>query len=159
MKATAERFWAKVDKSGDCWLWTGKKGRKGYGRFTVGNREIGAHRFALQERLGRELQLDEFACHECDTPACVRGDHLFAGSALDNARDAVSKGRHQASRNRGKTHCKNGHPYTSENTRTTRVGYRVCRMCRAKWNRTQRGAHPRIQPPAWRHKPREYSPL
>src|SRR5690348_16395282 len=33
---TAERFWAKVDKSGDCWIWTGAVIRKrgGYGAST-----------------------------------------------------------------------------------------------------------------------------
>ena len=27
------RFWSKVDKSGECWLWTGRRDQDGYGRF------------------------------------------------------------------------------------------------------------------------------
>lgn len=27
------RFWEKIDRSGECWLWTGKTMAWGYGRF------------------------------------------------------------------------------------------------------------------------------
>ena len=40
-----ERFWAKVDKSGDCWLWTGAVDKgTGYGRFWNGERTVLPHR-------------------------------------------------------------------------------------------------------------------
>ena len=32
-------------------------------------------------------------CHRCDTPMCVRPDHLFPGTMRDNARDCILKGR------------------------------------------------------------------
>jgi hypothetical protein len=32
-------------------------------------------------------------CHRCDTPACVRPDHLFLGTQLDNMRDSTRKRR------------------------------------------------------------------
>jgi hypothetical protein len=41
------RFWAKVDKSGDCWLWTGAKVNWGYGQFRVGKGHMLAHRFSF----------------------------------------------------------------------------------------------------------------
>jgi len=33
-------------------------------------------------------------CHHCDNKRCVRPDHLFVGTALDNHLDCVRKGRH-----------------------------------------------------------------
>ena len=32
-------------------------------------------------------------CHTCDTPRCVRIDHLFLGPALVNMHDMIAKGR------------------------------------------------------------------
>ena len=40
-----KRFWAKVDKSGDCWEFTGYKCRQGYGRiYFRGNSHWLTHR-------------------------------------------------------------------------------------------------------------------
>ena len=36
---------------------------------------------------------EEMVLHKCDTPPCVRPDHLFKGDALANALDMVAKGR------------------------------------------------------------------
>jgi len=39
------RFWSKVDKSGDCWIWTGARDGKGYERYAAGGvlqRELAA---------------------------------------------------------------------------------------------------------------------
>jgi hypothetical protein len=33
------------------------------------------------------------ALHKCDTPLCVRPDHLFVGSKADNTQDMMAKGR------------------------------------------------------------------
>src|SRR5450756_1818007 len=32
-RSALERFWPKVDKSGDCWLWMATKLPRGYGKF------------------------------------------------------------------------------------------------------------------------------
>lgn len=84
-----ERFWQKVDKTGDCWIWTGSRNRRGgYGQFWLNGRFILAHRFAFGNvPAGAEV------CHHCDTPLCVRRDHLFLGTHGDNMRDASQKKR------------------------------------------------------------------
>ena len=93
--SAAERCWRNTDKStkdGMCWIWRGRKSN-GYGVFWVGDgTRTGAHRFSLI-LAGFEVPDDAIVCHRCDTPLCVRPDHLFVGSQRDNIRDAVAKGR------------------------------------------------------------------
>lgn len=86
-----ERFWAFVDKSAECWLWTGYLNNKGYGQFHVDGRPVYAHRFAWFLATGRWPE--PFALHHCDTPACCRVDHLFEGNHQDNTNDKIRKGR------------------------------------------------------------------
>lgn len=95
-------FWNKVDKTpghgpnGDCWIWTGGKGRHGYGHFNMKSqkRQCQAHRVAYA------LTYPSFnpslnVCHSCDFGhgGCVRPDHLWQGSQADNLRDMHKKGR------------------------------------------------------------------
>lgn len=91
-KTPEQRFWDKVDKSGECWTWTASGNGSGYGQFYVDGRLVYGHRFSY-ELVNGALQPGQFVCHRCDNPSCVRPDHLFAGSQMDNVRDAVQKGR------------------------------------------------------------------
>ena len=88
-----ERFLAKVRVgSGDeCWLWTGAKGKRGYGSFKA-ERVMSAHRFAFLEYC-QEIPSGMFVCHRCDNPSCVNPDHLFFFIHADNMRDMDAKGR------------------------------------------------------------------
>lgn len=93
-KTTEQRFWEKVDKSGDCWLWTAGKNHAGYGSFYVFPKIIElAHRLSWIMAYGGPIHQSTFICHRCDNPACVRPDHLFKGTQLDNMRDMGRKGR------------------------------------------------------------------
>ena len=66
-----------------CWLWTGTKDRKGYGRLSMrvaGKRNptgVRAHRAMLEHLLGRELHPDdETVEHLCACTSCINPDHL-----------------------------------------------------------------------------------
>jgi hypothetical protein len=83
-----ERFWSKVDKTENCWEWTGALTPNGYGRLA----HEGAHRVAYRLTYG-DFDQGLFVCHRCDNPKCVRPDHLFLGTQFDNMRDCSTKGR------------------------------------------------------------------
>lgn len=89
----ATRFWASVDRSGECWLWLGTLSRWGYGRFYREGRNVAAHRVAWELENGEPIPPGLYALHRCDNPPCVRPVHIFLGTAGDNARDAVAKAR------------------------------------------------------------------
>lgn len=76
-----------------CLLWTGGVDKKGYGRFRARvTLQRLAHRFSWEFAHG-PIPNDMGVLHKCDTPACVRADHLFLGTNLDNNNDKVSKNR------------------------------------------------------------------
>lgn len=98
------RFWNKVDKTpghgpqGTCWLWTGAKSDKGYGRIKERRKYLKAHRVSYEIANGSIPEGEGYhgtcVCHSCDTPACVNPEHLFLGPARLNRQDCVEKNRH-----------------------------------------------------------------
>lgn len=92
----ADRFWEKVQKGPDCWLWQGATSRRGYGEIQRGSRGEGpveVHRIVWELTNGA-IPAGMEVCHRCDVPACVRVDHLFLGTHADNMGDMARKGRH-----------------------------------------------------------------
>ena len=89
----AAAFWAKVNKTEGCWLWTGAKERWGYGRCNPMRKQMTAHRYAWELTHGVTLTPDQLLLHHCDTPLCVRPDHLWIGTNKDNMVDCQRKGR------------------------------------------------------------------
>lgn len=88
----ADRFWPKVEKSEGCWLWTAARTPRGYGHLRYRNEYLLAHRASWEIHFG-PVPDDLKVLHTCDTPACVRPDHLFLGTSLDNHDDMKAKGR------------------------------------------------------------------
>jgi len=54
-----------------------------------------AHRVSWEKANGREIPDGLMVLHKCDNPLCVRPEHLFLGTASDNARDMLKKMRRQ----------------------------------------------------------------
>jgi hypothetical protein len=83
-KRTAEeRFWSKVDKSGNCWNWTAYKNAQGYGRFMFNEKVRMAHRVAFELEHGsipEGLEID----HMCHNESCVNPGHLRAVTPKQN---------------------------------------------------------------------------
>lgn len=101
--AAESRFWAKVDKSGECWEWLAAKDQDGYGVFSpTGTRTIKAHRFSYQLANGPIPSGSGYhgVCllHKCDNPGCVNPEHLSQGSQRDNMADCAKKKRSSAGR-------------------------------------------------------------
>lgn len=88
----AARFWAKVDKSGDCWTWTGSRQKRGYGLFRIKGRLHKAHRAALMVS-GIEVPAHLCVLHSCDNPPCCNPAHLRLGTKGENNTERHAKGR------------------------------------------------------------------
>lgn len=115
-----ERFWAKVQRTDSCWVWTGALTHKGYGVFhDYGNRTIQSHCFAYEHFVGSipgDLEID----HLCRNRACVNPAHLEPVTHRTN----ILRGTALI------THCPQGHAYDEANTRFDLQGHRLCRTCR-----------------------------
>ncbi len=121
------------DTADGCWEWRGHRNHDGYGRlslrFGVRNRRlVMAHRFMYEAFMGPippGLECD----HLCKNRGCVNPAHLRAVPHAVNM-----EGRDYAkvrAVNASKTHCPQGHAYTSENTYRRPGGKgRDCLSCR-----------------------------
>lgn len=79
------------DEDSDCWIWTGAQAAGGYGQIHVNGRSMGAHRYSYKVH-NDGIPDGAYICHTCHNKECVNPDHLYAGDAKTNAKDAVKNG-------------------------------------------------------------------
>ncbi len=91
------RFYSKVlmpNESG-CMLWIGAKtlkSDKGYGEFRIKGKRKLAHHFSYELYNGK-IKKGLLVLHKCDIRNCIAPEHLFLGTAQDNAIDRNKKRR------------------------------------------------------------------
>lgn len=121
--SVSERMWSRVDKSGECWIWTGATTPGGkYGVIgKPGSRgNILTHVAAYLEFVGpvpAGWQVD----HLCRVTLCCNPAHLEAVTQAENLRRQAA----------AVTRCPFGHEYTPENTYhpPATPEWRQCRKC------------------------------
>lgn len=143
-----QKFWEKVNKNGQvpdscpalgaCWIWNGATSRTGYGYWAVKRVKKLIHRLTYVDSKGEipaGLEID----HLCKNRGCCNPHHLEAVTHKENlARSYLSFKERGARGNTvrkqrcaARTHCRNGHEFTTTNTYITKEGHRECRKCRA----------------------------
>lgn len=91
------RFWEKIDKSGECWIWRGPvQDARGYGmvRDSGHPKKDFAHRVAYRLTHGDILK-GMHIMHTCDTPSCCNPEHLKQVTQAENNADMRRKRRHR----------------------------------------------------------------
>lgn len=131
--STECRLLSQVEIGGpeDCWLWTGRTNKGGYGRLYHDGSLWVTHRLAYTFWLGavpEGLVLD----HLCRVRNCVNPAHLEPVTQAENMRRGIGGWQHAA-----KTECPNGHPYDEANTYQGTNG-RACRECQRMHQRNYR---------------------
>lgn len=119
-----ESFEKYVDKSGECWEWSGSHYVNGYSKITSGRDQALAHRWAYEHYRGRipdGMVID----HLCRNRGCVNPDHMEVVTNNENLRRGAGYG----IRNGMRTTCIHGHEYTDENIYRTPQGGIRCREC------------------------------
>ena len=127
MNTLKERFWSKVDRRGNCWLWTGAGTRAGYGQLRVDGCYRPTTHVAWYLNYGQWPK--HCMCHTCDNPPCVRVSHLFDGTYKDNMEDAMRKG-HMISSMKGRKR--------SQETIKRMTGWKHTRAARKRMSKAQR---------------------
>lgn len=123
-----ERLLSRIHKTESCWIWTGSRNLKGYGRLKDVKTSILAHRAMFFLHNGF-LPKDKLVMHSCDNPSCVNPDHLSLGDHRANALDMVKKGRRKGGLKK-KDVCRVGHKKVERFNKTLNRKRGVCLICR-----------------------------
>lgn len=111
-KSIEERLWPKINMftASGCWEWKACLDGKGYGQFNINSKHKRAHKVVYELLIEKVPDLE---------PVTHRENIMRTESVL--------------AKNATKTHCSNGHEYTSQNTYNRPLSGilgRDCRKCR-----------------------------
>lgn len=125
------RLWPKIKVHPlGCWTWQGTINHAGYGTFKMKGKRHLAHRLLYELEVGpipEGLEID----HLCFTRCCCNPAHLEPVTHAENVRRMWAAPWTDPNKaQREKTHCKNGHPRTPENTYIQNAaGHKRCVIC------------------------------
>jgi len=86
-------FEDRLDRSGGpgaCCPYLGRCTHDGYGHYWTEGHDVSAHRYALEQSLGRSLVPGAYACHRCNNPPCCSPAHLYEGDEYTNWLDSIA---------------------------------------------------------------------
>jgi len=89
-----------VDPNSGCWLWTKSLSEFGYGQISVSGKTTIASRASYRCFVG-DIPRGILVLHKCDTRACIRPDHLYLGTIVENTRDKLVRNRTAQGANHG----------------------------------------------------------
>lgn len=129
-----------AETSSGCWEWQLSKCRDGYGMMKVAGKSLRAARVSYTEFRG-DIPKGMLIYQSCKNRACVNPSHLEAITAQESVARGESDARgnffEHYEKRRSTTHCPNGHPWDSENTRHNGI-QRICRACLRENQRKRR---------------------
>lgn len=151
-----DRFMEKISGRNpyDCWIWTAHTTPEGYGRFRFGPQGSvpwRSHRLSYALAFG-PIGEGLHVHHTCSNPRCVNPSHLMLTTPREHAVELTDGS--VSAICAAKTHCLNGHPFSSENTRILKNGKRQCIICNRAWhNAAYRKSREGIEPKVRTHCP------
>lgn len=104
-----------------------KPNHLGYIRIGAWGTDVMGHRIAWVSANGVDIPPDLDPDHLCRNRRCLNPDHL----EIVTPRENILRGKTMAAAHAAKTHCPQGHEYTTENLKASVValGERECRAC------------------------------
>lgn len=96
----AARFWAKVEKTANCWNWQGTLDSKGYGVVIRDHKRLRAHRYVF-EIAGTPVPDGLSVDHICHNTRCVRPAHLRTVTQKQNTEHRLGANRQSRTGIRG----------------------------------------------------------
>jgi len=135
--------WAENENG--CWICTSHAcGKHGYPVRVFRGRLWYLSRIVWTQKYG-EIPEKMCVCHRCDNPACIRVEHLFLGTHLDNMKDMISKAR-------GLIGEKNGqHKLTADQVSRIRMDKRTPRIVSQQYSVSKRTIYDIKKRTYWKH--------